>query len=154
MAGATVGGGERLAAPMNEADVRGFFDALGRSDFDRLDAALHDDAFLEFPGTRFGGTFASKRRVMAFLRANQRLFRSGLSFSVHWVGLVGDRAVALWTNSGITREGIDYANRGATVFVLRDGRIAAIHDYLDTETLSATWPEASREPPAPLQRSS
>ncbi len=125
---------------VTEGDVRAFFDLLEQGEWDRLAGLLAEDVVLEFPGERFGGRFAGRRRVMVFLRQNQRLFRGGLHFEFRWVGASGDRVVVEWTNRGVTRTGKDYANRGATVFVLRDGLVAEIHDYLDTAILERTWP--------------
>jgi ketosteroid isomerase-like protein len=48
--------------------------------------------------------------------------------------------VVQWTNQGTTRAGDCYQNRGVTVFHLVEDRIVRIQDYLDTETLSQTWP--------------
>jgi len=128
---------------MKEGDVGQFYEALGQGDFEWLGARLHDDVVLEFPGRRFGGRFEGKRRVMVFLKQNQRLFREGLHFEIQWIGIVGERAVAQWTNSGVTRSGKNYANRGATIFRSDDrDQIVEIHDYLDTERLIATWPRA------------
>jgi ketosteroid isomerase-like protein len=125
---------------MTPADVVAFFDALGRGDVAAVEGRLRDDVVLDFPGRRFGGRFEGKRRVSVFLRQNQRLFRDGLRFTVAWAGVCGDRAVAQWTNEGVTREGKAYANRGATVLRLDGGLVAEISDYLDTERLSETWP--------------
>ncbi len=129
-----------LRRMVTEGEVRGFFGALERGEWSRLEELLAEDVVLEFPGERFGGRFAGRRRVMVFLRQNQRLFRGGLHFEVRWAGSCGDRVVAEWTNRGVTRDGREYANRGATVFVLREGRVARIHDYLDTEIIRRTWP--------------
>ena len=125
---------------MTADDVREFYDALALGEFARIEERLAEDVVLEFPGRRFGGRLEGRRRVMVFLRQNQRLFAGGLRFTVHWAGVVGDRAVAQWTNEGTTRGGTAYANRGATVFRVQDGRIVEIQDYLDTELLSETWP--------------
>jgi ketosteroid isomerase-like protein len=125
---------------MTERDVVAFFEGLGRGDVASLEDRLHEDVVLEFPGRRFGGRIVGRRRVLVFLRQNQRLFRNGLEFTVRWVGIVGDRAVAQWTNAGTTREGAEYANRGVTVFRLDGERIVEIQDYLDTEKLAETWP--------------
>jgi ketosteroid isomerase-like protein len=127
---------------MTDAEaIRGFFEHLNRSEFDPLEQALREDVVFTFPGRRFGGRYEGRRRAMLFLRANQRLFRDGLRFTVHWAARCGDRAVAQWTNAGTTREGSAYANRGATVFRLdEDGRIAEIDDYLDTEAVAEAWP--------------
>lgn len=125
---------------MTEADIRGCFDALGRGDVEPLTSRLTEGCELEFPGSVFGGTQRGSRRIKVFLKQNQRLFRDGLVFTVHWAAVVGDRAVAQWTNAGTTRDGRPYANRGVTVFHLRGERIARIEDYLDTERLAETWP--------------
>ena len=42
------------------------------------------------------------------------VIRSGTKVTADVIA-AGDRAVAQWTNSGVTRDGADYANRGATV---------------------------------------
>ncbi len=121
-------------------DVRSFFEALHAGQLDRIEASLAEDVLLEFPGRRFGGRFEGRRRVLVFLKQNQRLFHGGLRFHVHWVGTCGDRAVAQWTNEGRTRDGRDYTNRGATIFRIADGRIVEIQDYLDTERIAEFWP--------------
>jgi ketosteroid isomerase-like protein len=125
---------------MTAEEVVQFFAALSRADVAALEARLAEDVVLEFPGRRFGGRFEGRRKVLVFLRQNQRLFRDGLSFTVRWAGSFGDHVVAEWTNAGVTRDGKEYANRGATVLTLLNGRITEIHDYLDTERLSETWP--------------
>ena len=125
---------------MTADDVRGFFDALNQGDFDTLADRMSDDVRLEFPGERFGGVFQGRRRVLVFLRQNQRMFNCGLRFSVHWAAVSDGRAVAQWTNTGTTRDGTAYKNSGVTVFRYDGDTVVAIQDYLDTDKLSATWP--------------
>lgn len=126
---------------MEPDDLREFFAALSRGDREALADRLAEDVVLTFPGRRFGARIEGKRKVTVFLRQNQRLFTGGLAFTVHWAGVVGDRGVVMWTNRGTTRDGREYENRGATVFRFRDGLVAEIDDYLDTERISETWPE-------------
>ncbi len=130
-----------ILLPMTTDDVRAMFDAMGRGEFEPIERLLAEDVVLEFPGQTFGGRFEGRRRVLVFLKQNQRLFRGGLTFHVRWAGVSGDRAVAEWTNEGVTRDGTPYANRGATVFRLAGDQIVEIHDYLDTEVLTRTWPK-------------
>ena len=125
---------------MTEAELRAAFEGLGTGDFDPFLAHLAEDVVFEFPGRRFGARVEGKRKVAIFLKRNQRLFEEGLVFTVHWAAALGDRAVVQWTNAGRTRGGIDYANRGVTIFRYQDGRVVEIQDYLDTERLSETWP--------------
>ena len=125
--------------------LRTFFDDLMQSRFEALEERLSEEIVFEFPGRRFGGRREGKRRVMTFLRANQRLFTGGLRFHLSWVGVVDDRAVAQWTNEGTTREGQPYANRGVTVFRFAGDKIVEIQDYLDTERIAETWPARAEE---------
>lgn len=125
---------------MTEETIRDFFSALSRSEIGAISARLAEEVTLDFPGRRFGGRIEGRRRVEVFLKQNQRLFRDGLRFTVHWAAVAGDRAIAQWTNEGITRSGQPYANRGVTLFRLDGDRIVAIEDYLDTERIAETWP--------------
>jgi ketosteroid isomerase-like protein len=125
---------------VTERDIVDFFAALSRGEIEPIADRVAEDVVLEFPGRRFGARIEGRRRVTVFLKQNQRLFRGGLRFTVHWAGIAGDRAVAQWTNAGVTRDGIEYANRGVTLFLLDHGLISEIHDYLDTERIAETWP--------------
>jgi len=125
---------------MTEQEIRACFESLGRAEFDVFLAYLADDVVFEFPGRRFGARVEGKRKVRVFFKRNQRLFEDGLVFTVQWVGFSGDRAVAQWTNAGVTRAGTPYANRGVTVFRFEEERIVEIQDYLDTERIAETWP--------------
>ena len=128
---------------MEPNDIHSAFAALGTGDVSQFADLLHDDVVLEFPGSRFGGRFEGRRKVRIFLKRNQRLFRDGLTFEPSWVGGVDDRIVAQWTNHGTTQSGVEYTNRGVTVFRIESGLVVEIQDYLDTERLAHTWPEAS-----------
>jgi ketosteroid isomerase-like protein len=125
---------------MDQDQLQQFFAAMMARDRDTLEASLSEDVVLEFPGSRFGGRFQGRRKVVIFLLQNQRLFQDGLAFTIHWSGICGDRAVVQWTNQGTTVEGQEYANRGCTVIHLEGGLITEIQDYLDTELIAATWP--------------
>jgi ketosteroid isomerase-like protein len=125
---------------MDPEELRSAFEALGRGDPEPFASYLADDVVLEFPGTRFGGRFEGKRKVVVFLRQNQRLFRDGLRFAVRWAGASEDRVIAQWTNEGTTKDGRPYANRGVTVLRLAGGKVVEIQDYLDTALLERTWP--------------
>lgn len=125
---------------MTPQDVRRFYEALSAGDAEALEAALAEDVILHFPGDRFGTRAEGRRKVLIFLRRNQRLFDGGLTFRVEWVGATEDRLVATWTNAGRTKSGLDYANRGCTVFRVADGKLVEIQDYLDTHRIEETWP--------------
>ena len=57
-----------------------------------------------------------------------------------WVGLevtnilsVGDQVVAEWTSRATARGGAAYHNRNVGIFTVRDGKIAAVREYTDTQ---------------------
>ena len=127
---------------MDPTRIRDAFVALGRGDVASLSDLFAEDVVLEFPGSRFGGRFQGKRKVTIFLKRNQRLFRDGLTFELSWVGGTDDRIVVQWTNHGSTLSGIDYSNRGVTVLRIQDEQVVELQDYLDTEQMAQTWPEA------------
>ena len=126
---------------MTEAEIRACYEALGEGNVDPLVSRLADDCVLDFPGTVFGGRHQGARKIRVFIRQNQRLFDGGLKFTVQWAGTSGNRVIAQWTNAGTTKTGIEYANRGITVFTFEGAKIVRIEDYLDTETLTETWPK-------------
>lgn len=120
--------------------LRSFFSHINDGDFDAIGEMLADDVVFEFPGRRFGTKAEGQRRVLVFLKQLQRLFDGGLEFTVHWAGMSGDRGVVQWTNSGRTKAGVDYGNRGVTVFTVVADQVARIEDYVDTELIAETWP--------------
>jgi ketosteroid isomerase-like protein len=125
---------------MTENDIRSFFASMEPGKTQAISAWLAEDVTLEFPGHRFGGRIAGRRRVEVFLKQNQRLFLGGLRFHVQWSAVIGDRAIAQWTNQGVARSGAAYENRGVTIFRIAGDRIVEIQDYLDTERIAETWP--------------
>ncbi len=127
-------------APVDADQIKAAFEGLGKGEFEPFLEHLAEDVVFEFPGKRFGARVEGKRRVGIFLKRNQRMFDGGLAFTVHWAARAGDRAIAQWTNAGTTRQGVEYANRGVTLFRLEGEHVVEIQDYLDTETLSETWP--------------
>ena len=124
---------------MTADDIRQIFTAWSAGDVTPFVDRLTDDCVLVFPGSVFGGRHEGARRIRVFLKQNQRLFDGGLVFTVHWAAVIGDRAIAQWTNAGRTKTGVDYTNRGVTLFTFTDGRISKIEDHLDTELIAETW---------------
>ena len=126
---------------MQDEVMRSFFQAVNERDLDRVAEMVAEDVTFEFPGSRFGGRFEGRRRLLVFLKQNQRLFENGLRFDVHAVFAGPDRGAVQWTNAGTTRAGQAYENRGVTVFQWDAlGRFTSLEDYLDTERIAETWP--------------
>lgn len=126
---------------MHEQATRKFFDSVSKGDLVAVSGLLAEDCVLDFPGERFGARLEGKRRDGVFLKSSRRLSREALRFDSSWVGAVGDRVVAQWTNEGPASEGAVSSNRGVTLLSFdAEGRIRDIQDDLDTERLAAAWP--------------
>ena len=51
----------------------------------------------------------------------------------HHVLTEGDQVVAEWTSRATARGGAAYDNRNIGIFTVRDGKIAAVREYTDTQ---------------------
>jgi uncharacterized protein (TIGR02246 family) len=81
------------------------------------------------------GTWAGRDAILGeFLGQVRELFEPGWT-SIEVRGLIaeGERVALEWTTRGRTAAGADYENEYAAVFVLRDGRIAEVREYTDTQ---------------------
>ena len=80
------------------------------------------------------GTWAGRDRIMdEFLAGAMSHYEPG-SVSLEITGTIaeGDRVVLEWTSRARTRDGRPYENGCIGVFTVRDGRIQAVHEYMDT----------------------
>lgn len=115
--------------------VRGYLDAVRGGDHDTARAALHDDASLTFPGSSpLAGTWRGADVMLGeFLdRVRARFAPDAATFDTRNVVADGDRVVVEWTIHARTSAGDPYDNDYVAIFELRDGRIAAMREYLDT----------------------
>ena len=58
---------------------------------------------------------------------------SGVALEVTNVLSAGDQVVAEWTSRATARGGAAYHNRNVGIFTVRDGKIAAVREYTDTQ---------------------
>jgi ketosteroid isomerase-like protein len=118
------------------AVVRDYVSALQRGDIDMLRASFTPDATWwlrgDLPVSR---TWTGPGEILdGFLALMMARLDSSKPVSQELKGIVadGDTAVAEWTSRATTRDGQTYENDYAVVFVVNDGRIAAVREYFDT----------------------
>jgi limonene-1,2-epoxide hydrolase len=58
---------------------------------------------------------------------------SSVALEVTSVLSVGDQVIAEWTSRATARGGAAYHNRNIGIFTVRDGKIAAVREYTDTQ---------------------
>jgi ketosteroid isomerase-like protein len=113
-----------------------FMAAMNRMDVAAVVALLTDDTTWTMPGDLpVSGRHEGRETVLGDFLANAAaLFEPGsLRFELETVTTEGRYAIAEYTGTGRAADGQrDYRNHYCMVFELRDGRISAVREYLDT----------------------
>lgn len=120
----------------NKRLVNDFLAAMNRMDVDAVGTLLTDDATWTMPGDLpVSGRHEGREAVLGDFLANAAaLFEPGsLRFELETVTTQGSHAIAEYTGTGRAADGQrEYRNHYCMVFELRDGRISAVREYLDT----------------------
>lgn len=105
--------------------AQGVFDAMNKRDFSEMQKNITESLVFDFPGA---GKIEGAKRVVLFLTALLRKY-SVLQFNVSEVFVEGERACAIWTNKGESKDGKSYANSGVTIFQFYNGKVSSMSDY-------------------------
>lgn len=120
----------------NELLVRQFFDTLSTGDLEALRPLLHPDASWEATARSIPGAGITRGRdtiIDEFLAPVRGLFEPG-DPKVVVLRLIGkDQWVAAETEGvGMLANGKDYHNRYAWIIEIRDDKIYALREYMDS----------------------
>lgn len=125
----------------NKQVVLDFYEAGARGDMDTCLALLADDVtWSNIGSTRFSGTYTGKQDVIENLIGP--LFgqlKTGIASRLEHMVAEGDTVVAQTTGQAETLDGTPYNNTYCQVFRIRDGRIAAVREYMDTALIDAVF---------------
>jgi uncharacterized protein len=125
----------------NKKIVLDFYDAGARGDMDRCLELLADDiAWTNIGTTRFSGTFSGKKALLEQLLGP--LFgqlRAGISTTVECLIAEADVVVAQTSGTAETLNGVPYNNSYCQVIRIRDGKIAEVTEYFDTQLTSSVF---------------
>lgn len=117
----------------NKAFVLDFLDAVRRGDVAKIVAAYTEDGYCETMGrTLISGRFPREAVAAAAGRIFEA-FPQGLDFGILAVTAEADRVAVEATSRGIHVSGKLYANHYHFLFRLREGRIAVMQEFMDTE---------------------
>lgn len=120
----------------SRAVVRDYVATLQKGDIDALRASFTSDATWWLRGDLpVSGTWTGPGEILdVFLAAMVDRLDTSKPLTQELTGIVadGDTVVAEWTSRATTRDGRPYENDYAVVFVVRDGKIAAVREYFDT----------------------
>jgi ketosteroid isomerase-like protein len=119
----------------NKQIVLGFVEALSRGNLDAINAALADDATWWLPGSLpVSGLHRGKKGIFeGFLGKAAPLFEPRtLSIAVQNTIAEGDCVAVEWIARGKTAKGKPYENYYNVVFEVKNGKIQAVREYVDT----------------------
>ena len=101
------------------------FDCFNTRDFAAVQPFVALDIVFNFPGV---GDILGDRKALFFMKMLLRKYPK-LEFDISEIIVEGEKAVAVWTNSGENTVGEEYSNSGMTLFHFKDGMISFISDY-------------------------
>ncbi|MFI9269749.1 nuclear transport factor 2 family protein [Kitasatospora sp. NPDC052896] len=116
--------------------VTRYVTAVAEGDLATITESFAEDATWEYPGDLpFSRVWTGRDAIVNdFLGAAGALFAPGGApvVTLRSVLADGERVVAEWTARGTAANGRTYDNRCLGVFTVREGRIVAVREYLDT----------------------
>lgn len=124
-----------MGAAENKQVVLGFVEALSQGNLDAINAALADDATWWLPGSLpVSGTHRGKKGIFeGFLGKAVPLFEPRtLLISVQNTIAEGDCVAVEWIARGKSAKGKPYENYYNVVFEVKNGKIQAVREYVDT----------------------
>lgn len=125
----------------NKQVVLDFFEAGARGDMEACFALLADDiSWTNIGTTKFSGTYVGKQEITEKLLGP--LFgqlKAGIVSRIEQLTAECDIVVAQTSGSAETVDGIAYNNSYCQVIRIRDGKIAAVKEYMDTAQIDSVF---------------
>jgi ketosteroid isomerase-like protein len=131
-----------MNADRNRATAQRFFELFSAGDVDGALALMTDDATWRIPGKKELSPIAglySKEKIVHLFRRMLDTLDSGLSMTVVSSIVEGDRVALEVTSSGDLQNGRLYRQEYHFLMELREGKICAVREYLDTQHTHDVW---------------
>ncbi len=126
----------------NKDLVRAFFSRFGEGDLEGALGFLSDDAtwwILGKPEAIPTSGELGKEKLGKLLRRMQGQMKGPMQMTVESVIAEGDRVAVEVSGHAELQNGRVYANQYHFAITVRDGKIATVREYLDTQHVVATW---------------
>jgi hypothetical protein len=120
----------------NKQLVQDFFTSLNRGDVPAIVAAYADDGYLRTMGhTLISGSF-TRAQIRAAAGQIYDAFPHGLAFTIDAMTAEGERVAVEAHSEGRHVSAALYSNEYHFLFVFRDGKLALLKEYMDTERVT------------------
>ena len=113
--------------------VQAFFNALEKGDGAAVAACFSDDAVVWTPGRNWYSGEHDLAEIQTLSARILAQFPKGLRFEIQGITAEGERVAVEATSRGEHVNGRTYANAYHMLFTVRDGAIASLKEYMDTE---------------------
>jgi ketosteroid isomerase-like protein len=136
-----------MSTELNKQLAREFFARFATNDVAGALDAMTDDATWWIVGKRACLPAAgehSKQEIARIFYTMAREMEKGLKMSIKGLLAEDDKVAIELESHGVLRNGRVYNNEYHILMKMRDGKICAVREYLDTQHVHATWFE--REP--------
>lgn len=126
-----------MSTEANKDTVRSFYAAAARGDLETCFSLLDDEVVWHNIGsTRYSGTFRGKEALVSeLLDPLFAALKAGIASEIVELTAEDDRVVAETRGRAETVDGKPYNNTYCQVFRIRDGRIVAVTEYMDTDLI-------------------
>jgi ketosteroid isomerase-like protein len=95
-------------------------------------ALMADDATYWMPGEWANGGTWGKHDVVGMVMAGTDVFATPLELTIHGITASDDRVAVEMSSQSTFKDGRLYSNTYHSLFIVRDGRITAVKEYMDT----------------------
>lgn len=120
----------------NKTIVRDFIEVIGQGDVEAIRNAYTEDGYCQTMGnTLISGKFSRDQVAMAAGRIFEA-FPAGVRFEIVNMTAEEDRVAVEAISHGDHVSGAHYSNHYHFFFRLRDGRIAELREFMDTELVT------------------
>jgi hypothetical protein len=135
------------AEQRNKQLVHEFFAAMNAGDVPRIVAAYATDGYLETMGrTLISGKF-SRAQIQGAAGQIYEVFPQGIQFTIDALTAEGERVAVEAHSRGRHVSGRLYTNEYHFLFVFRDGKLAVLKEYMDSERVTDILCGGQRPPP-------
>lgn len=117
----------------NKAFVRRFFKAMNEGDVAFLVDAYADEGCLQTMGNTLISGVYTREQVNAAAGGIYEAFPEGLSFTIIDMVAEGDKVAVEATSEGAHISGQTYSNEYHFLFILKEGKVLRLKEYMDTE---------------------
>jgi uncharacterized protein len=119
----------------NQTVIERYIASLSSGDVESVRDSFAVDASWQLRGDLpIGGTWNGRDAIIdEFLATARGYFEpDSISIEVTNIASAGDQVTLEWTSRAQTRRGRSYENHCIGVFTVRDGKIQAVREYMDT----------------------